>query len=136
MSRFRTVTDKISVSPQITPEDVVAAAGEGFALIVNNRPDGEEPGQPDGAEIAAAAEEAGLAYIYIPVRGMPTPDQVEAVREAVDDAHGKVLLFCRSGTRSIVSWSLGQAQSGASSRDELVALGEAAGYDLSGVLPR
>ncbi|MDG2523374.1 TIGR01244 family sulfur transferase [Caulobacter segnis] len=136
MSRFRTVTDKISVSPQITPADVAAAADEGFALIVNNRPDGEEPTQPDGAEIAAAAEEAGLAYIYIPVRGMPTPEQVDAVREAVDEAHGKVLLFCRSGTRSIVSWSLGQAASGASSRDDLVALGEAAGYDLSGVLPR
>ncbi|WP_269714014.1 TIGR01244 family sulfur transferase [Caulobacter sp. NIBR2454] len=136
MSNFRRVTDTISVSPQITSEDVAAAAAQGFVLIINNRPDGEDPTQPDGADIAAAAEEAGLSYIYIPVRGMPTPDQVEAVREAVEEAPGPVLLFCRSGTRSIVSWSLGQALSGASSREELVGLGEAAGYDLSGVLPR
>ena len=45
-----------------------------------------------------------------------------------------VLAFCRSGTRSIVTWSIGQAQAGERPRDELVALGAQAGYDLSGVL--
>jgi uncharacterized protein (TIGR01244 family) len=45
-----------------------------------------------------------------------------------------VLAFCRSGTRSIVTWSIGQATSGAMSRGELTALGRQAGYDLSGVL--
>jgi uncharacterized protein (TIGR01244 family) len=45
-----------------------------------------------------------------------------------------VLAFCRSGTRSITTWSIGQAMSGAMSRGELVSLGRAAGYDLSGVL--
>ena len=46
------------------------------------------------------------------------------------------LAFCRSGTRSIISWSLGQLQAGARSREDLVQLGEAAGYDLSMALPR
>jgi len=77
---------------------------------------------------------AGLAYVHIPVRGSPTPEQVEAVAVAVQEAKGPVLAFCRSGTRSIVTWSLGKAISGARSREDLVRLGADAGYDLSGVL--
>jgi uncharacterized protein (TIGR01244 family) len=135
MTDFRAVTDDISVSPQIELDDVARAADEGFKLIISNRPDGEDPGQPTAAQVAAAAAEAGVDFVHIPVRGGPTPEQVEAVRAAVQTADGPVLLFCRSGTRSIVTWSLGEAIAGARPRDELVNLGSAAGYDLSGVLP-
>jgi uncharacterized protein (TIGR01244 family) len=134
MTDFRTVTDDFSVAPQIAIGDLAAAAAQGFTLVINNRPDGEAPDQPSAEQMAAAAKAAGLDYVHIPVRGGPTPDQVEAVQAAVAEAKGPVLAFCRSGTRSIVTWSLGQAQSGARSRDELVRLGADAGYDLSGVL--
>jgi uncharacterized protein (TIGR01244 family) len=134
MSEFRRVTDDLSVAPQISLEDVAAAAGQGFKLIINNRPDGEEPAQPSSDEMAAAAAAAGIAYAHIPVRGGPTPDQVEAERQLLETAEGPVLAFCRSGTRSIVTWSIGQLQSGARERGELIGLGRAAGYDLSGVL--
>ena len=134
MTDFRRVTDQFSVSPQIAPADVAAAAAEGFVLIVNNRPDGEDPAQPSGAQIEAAAKAAGLDYVAIPVRGGPSADQVAALRETLDAAKGPVLAFCRSGTRCIVTWSLGQAETGARSRQELIDLGAQAGYDLSGVL--
>ena len=134
MPDFKHVTDDLSVAPQIGLADVAEAARLGFTTLINNRPDGEEPGQPTSAQVEAAAREAGLAYAHIPVRGGPGPAEVEAVREVVDAADGPVLAFCRSGTRSIVTWSIGQAQSGARSRGELVALGREAGYDLSGVL--
>jgi len=132
MTDFRPVTDTFSVSPQITPADVAAAAAQGFTLIINNRPDGEAPGQPTGAEIEAAARAAGLDYLSAPVVGRPGPAQVEAVREAVAGAGGKVLAYCRSGTRSICTWAMGQA--GAVERDQLLRLGAAAGYDLSPVV--
>jgi uncharacterized protein (TIGR01244 family) len=134
MTVFQRVTDSLSVSPQIAVDDLDRAAGEGFVLVINNRPDDEEPGQPSSAQIEAAARAAGLDYLHVPVRGGPTPDQVEAVRRAVEDAEGPVLAFCRSGTRSIVTWSLGQASSGAADRATLVRQGAEAGYDLSGVL--
>jgi uncharacterized protein (TIGR01244 family) len=134
MSDFRRVTDDLSVAPQISLDDVAEAARQGFRLIINNRPDGEAPGQPTSAQMEAAAKAAGLAYLHVPVVGGPTPAQVEAERAALADAPGPVLAYCRSGTRSIVTWSIGQAQSGARSRQELVGLGAAAGYDLSGVL--
>jgi uncharacterized protein (TIGR01244 family) len=136
MSQFRRVTDQVSVSPQISLADVEAAARQGFKLIVNNRPDDEEPGQPSSSAVQAAAAAAGLAYAHIPVTGGPTREQVETQRALIAEADGPVLAFCRSGTRSIVTWSLGEALSGARSRDELVDLGREAGYDLAGVLPR
>ena len=134
MSDFRRVTDDLSVAPQISVADVAEAARRGFKTVINNRPDGEEPGQPSGAEIAAAALAAGLAYHHIPVRGGPTPEQVEATGVVLQDAEVPVLAFCRSGTRSIVTWSICQATSGAVARGDLISLGREAGYDLSGVL--
>jgi uncharacterized protein (TIGR01244 family) len=134
MSDFRRVTDQLSVAPQISVADVAEAARRGFRLIINNRPDGETPDQPSGAEIEAAARAAGLDYAHIPVVGGPTPAQVAQEREVLATAKGPVLAFCRSGTRSIVTWSIGEAEAGAHSRGDLIDLGRAAGYDLSGVL--
>jgi len=134
MSDFRRVTNELSVAPQISVDDVGEAARLGFKLIINNRPDGEQPGQPASAEIEAAARAAGLDYAHIPVVGGPTPAQVAEERAVLEAAKGPVLAFCRSGTRSIVTWSIGQAEAGARSRGDLIGLGQAAGYDLSGVL--
>ncbi len=131
MTDFRTVTDTFSVSPQISISDVAKAAAEGVTLIINNRPDGEDPGQPRGAEIEAAARAAGLDYVHIPVVGRPSGAQVEAMRAAVAGAQGKVLAYCRSGTRSITIWALGSDQP----RGTLLQLGAAAGYDLGAILP-
>ncbi|WP_421934913.1 TIGR01244 family sulfur transferase [Phenylobacterium sp.] len=135
MTEFRRVTDQLSVSPQISLEDLPRAAAMGFKLVINNRPDGEDPAQPPSAVVEAAAKAAGLAYAYIPVRGGPTQEQVAEERSILENSEGPVLAFCRSGTRSIITWSLGEALDGARSRDELVKLGEQAGYDLNGVLP-
>lgn len=129
MTDFRYVTDRFAVSPQISVADVALAAAAGFTLIVNNRPDGEAPGQPGGAQIEAAAGVHGLAYLHAPVVGRPSAEQVQAMRRAVDGSTGKVLAFCRSGTRSIVTWALGQV--GKMDREALIRLGAAAGYDLS-----
>jgi uncharacterized protein (TIGR01244 family) len=133
MSDFRRVTADFSTAPQISVADVAEAARQGFRTIINNRPDNEGPGQPTSAEIGAAAAAEGLGYVHIPVVGGPTPTQVETMREVVAQADRPVLAFCRSGTRSIVTWALGQAQAGAS-RAELVEQARNAGYDLSGVL--
>ena len=68
------------------------------------------------------------------MRGGPDAAQAQAQRQAVEAAQGPVLAYCRSGTRSIVTWAIGQAQSGVMDRQTLIALGAEAGYDLSGVL--
>lgn len=136
MADIRKVTDDFSVAPQITPADVAEIARMGFVRLINNRPDGEVPGQPAGAEIEAAARAAGLDYVQIPFAGPPTPEQASATASAADTAGGPALAFCRSGTRSITAWSLGQAEAGARSRQELLGLAAGAGYDLSAALGR
>jgi uncharacterized protein (TIGR01244 family) len=131
---IRTVTPDFAVAPQIELEDLAEAKAQGFTLVINNRPDGEAAGQPTSVEMQTTAEEAGLAYAYIPVIGRPGEAQIKAVADAIKGAKGPVLAFCRSGTRSIVTWALGEAAGGGRSREDLVGLGQAAGYDLTGVL--
>ena len=134
MADIRKVTDSFSVAPQLSPEDMAEAAAMGFTLVIDNRPEGEAPDQPSSGDMETAARAAGLEFVQIPVFGTPGPGQVLAVADAVATAQGPVLAYCRSGTRSIVTWSLGQHTSGAQSREDLIARGQAAGYDLSGVL--
>jgi uncharacterized protein (TIGR01244 family) len=133
MTQFRKVTDALEVSPQITPDEAREAAASGVRLIINNRPDGEQPGQPTSAEVEAAARAGGADYLYLPVVGRPTDEQARVQAAAVADAGGPVLAFCRSGTRSITTWALGEAAKGRD-RAELARLAAAAGYDLAPVL--
>jgi uncharacterized protein (TIGR01244 family) len=132
---IRIVNESIAVAPQIAPEDVAAIQAAGYVAIVNNRPDGEEPGQPTGEAIARAAEAAGLAYTAIPVThaGFSHP-QLDAMAEALVAADGPVLAYCRSGTRSCNLWALAAAKAGRNP-ELLVSQARQAGYDLSGIRP-
>ena len=122
--------DGILVAGQIRPADIGAIADAGVTLIVDNRPDGEELGQPDAAEIERAAAAEGIAFRHVPFQGLPHPAAVQAVADALGGANGTVLLFCRSGTRSTWAWALARARGGADV-DDLIATAAAAGYDLS-----
>ena len=121
--------DRVFVSGQIAPGDMAEIAALGVTTIVNNRPDGEEPGQPSGDEIADAAEAAGLTYREVPVAGGIEPQQVGTMAEVMADADGALLLYCRSGTRSAFLWALAQRGSGLTG-DEVIARAAAAGFDL------
>lgn len=128
------IDDTVLIAGQIRPRDVAEAAALGVTMVVNNRPDGEEPGQPAGAELEAAASAAGLGYRHLPVAGSIAPGQAEAMAAILDAAEGKVLAFCRSGTRSTYLWALARALRG-EDRDTLVARAAAAGYDLTPLRP-
>ncbi len=120
------------VAGQIQASDIGELAAQGVAMIVNNRPDGEEPGQPASAEIAAAAEAAGLEYRYIPVAGGFSYAQIDEMADALDS--GPTLVFCRSGTRSAFLWAMARARRGAEPGD-LVRMAADAGHDLRPILP-
>lgn len=133
MSEFKHVTPDFAVAGQLGTAEIAQAAAEGFRTIIANRPDGEAPGQPSVAEIKAAAEAAGLAFKAIPFSGLPpAPAVVMETAQALDEANGPVLAYCRSGTRSITAWALAKALVGSHTPDEIIALAQKAGYDLSG----
>ncbi len=130
---FLKLDDGISVAGQIAPEHVAIAKAQGIVAIINNRPEGEQPGQPTGDAIRTAAEAAGLAYTAIPVDHSGfRQDQVDAMTQALAAADGPVLAFCRSGTRSTWLWALARATAGADV-ETLIAKAGAQGYDLAGL---
>ena len=131
---FRTLDETIMVAGQIAPADVAAAAAQGVRTIINNRPDGEQPGQPAAFEIEAAAKAAGLGYAHIPVDHSGfSRSQIEAMKAALA-LPGPALAFCRSGTRSTYLWSLARGAAG-DEPAEIAAKAANAGYDVSGLLP-
>jgi uncharacterized protein (TIGR01244 family) len=135
MSNFRTLSDRVLVSPQIAIGDVAAARDCGVSAVINNRPEGEAEDQTPGAAIEAAARALGLDYIAIPVTpGSLSEAQVHAMVDALGGAEGKVLAYCRTGTRSTLLWALAQAAIGRPA-EETEAAASAAGYDISPVKP-
>lgn len=135
MSDFRQITDNISVSQQLVLADVAVAAAAGVVMIINNRPDGEDPSTPQGDEIAAAAAAAGLNYVAIPIghSGFSEP-QVDAMIAALEQAEGPILAYCRSGTRSTLLWALAEAKQGGD--PGMIARAAAqAGYDVGPIRP-
>jgi len=132
--QLKSITPAYFVSPQIEPDDLTTIRESGFDLVINNRPDDEEPGQPATSEIAQAAEAAGLAYVHIPVgRDGITPDHISRFNDAVAE-HGKVFAFCRSGMRSTTLRACALAAEG-KDIDTLIGEAATAGYDLSGARP-
>ena len=129
----RQLDDKTFVCGQIVPADVPAIKQLGVTMIVNNRPDNEDEGQPSSADIEAATHEAGLEYRHIPiVRGMG-PADVEAMRDAIQSVgNGKMVAFCRSGNRSALAWAVARSEDGVP-REELDRLADGAGFSLAPV---
>jgi uncharacterized protein (TIGR01244 family) len=132
---FIALTDDIFVAPQIDVFAVAAARELGVTLIINNRPEDESHDQTPGANIEAAARAADLNYVAIPVghSGFSQP-QVDAMVDALDSAEGKILAYCRSGTRSTLLWALAEAKTGADP-EMLSDIAGRAGYDLSPIRP-
>lgn len=134
---FGRLTPQLSVSPQIGRAEIEAAAAQGVRTLICNRPDGEEAGQPDTADIRRWAAEAGIAtFIHQPVLA----PQIGATDAETFAAHlaahpGPVLAYCRSGTRSALLWALSEAARGADPAG-LLQTAASAGIDLSAALPR
>ena len=128
---FRKLTDNVFAAPQIGIAEIAVAKTLGVTLIINNRPDGEEPSAPQGDEIEAAAKAAGLAYCAIPVTHAGFAQwQLLAMAEALANCEGKTLAYCRSGTRSTLLWALAQAKSGMHPA-EITERAAKAGYDVA-----
>ena len=108
----RELDDKVLVSGQIRPDEIAALRAEGVTLIINNRPDGEEPNQPLGVEIEKAATAAGMDYRSVPIIRGIGPADADAMQDAIAASSGKVLAFCRSGTRSALAWALAKNDEG------------------------
>ena len=129
------IDDRLTVDGQPSQETLSALASGGFATIINNRPDAEEPGQPGSAAEKAILEQSCLAYRFIPVTATTiTEADINAFQAAVSAAKGPVYAHCRSGTRSLTLYVLGEVLAGRMKPGEVEAFGRERGFDLSGAV--
>lgn len=92
---------QITLSGQITPDDVKALHAQGVKTIVNNRPDFEEAGQPTSDEIGQACQSLGIAYAQIAFSGgMMDMNHVQAFADFYNRTERPLHIFCRTGNRS------------------------------------
>jgi len=127
---IRQLDDKLMVSGQVAPHEVAGLAEQGVTMLVNNRPDGEDDGQPLAGDIEDAAAAAGIAYRFVPIIRGIGPADIEAMHEAMREAgDGKLLAFCRSGTRSALTLALAQREQGVP-REEIEQRISDAGFDV------
>lgn len=131
----RELDENISVTPQISIEDIHTAAQLGFKTIIANRPDGEEYGQIPMADLEQAAKDAGLSWIYQPVvSGQFTPQSVADFASHYAHAEKPILAFCRTGTRCSILWGLSNPEQ--YDLETVIHKAHEAGYDLSGLRGR
>ena len=127
---LKVIDETLSVAAQMQTEELAVLAEQGFVAVICNRPDGEEPGQPPLDAMRAAAQDAGLAFHHLPVSGGLFPPAAIAAFGAVRrGTHGKVLAYCRTGTRAATLDALANVHG--LSVVERLSRAKAAGYDLS-----
>ena len=118
------------VSGQLAPHEIAALAEQGVTMLVNNRPEGEDEGQPLAGDIEDAAAAAGISYRHIPIIRGIGPADIEAMQDAMREmGDGKLLAFCRSGTRSALALALAQREEGVP-REEIERRVADAGFDI------
>jgi uncharacterized protein (TIGR01244 family) len=104
IEKFFRVNDQISTGAQPTIPQIAALARDGFRTIVNLR----EPSEFDAAAEEAAARDAGLRYVNIPVKTAdPKFEQADAVMKVLSDPQiFPVFFHCGSGNRVGAFWMI------------------------------
>lgn len=127
------LTPEVSVAGRLDRADIDALAQAGVRTIINNRPDGEDPGQLPAAEARRVAEAHGIVYHHIPITAVTlSRADVDAFAAVLRQAPSPIVAHCRSGTRSALLWALSRMREGA---DALSLITQAAqhGIDIAGL---
>ena len=121
----------INVTGRLDRADIDVLAKAGTRTIINNRPDGEDPGQLPAADARRAADAQGIVYHHIPVTAATlSRADVDAFAAALRDAPAPVVAHCRSGTRSALLWALVRMREGADTLS-LIATAAQHGIDIA-----
>ncbi|SDG92612.1 bifunctional protein tyrosine phosphatase family protein/NAD(P)/FAD-dependent oxidoreductase [Nitrosomonas sp. Nm132] len=107
------LNEKLSVTSQISVDDLAEIAAAGYQSVICNRPD-QEGGetQPTSTQLEQAARSLGINFVYLPVEiGAVSVEKSEAFNKLLAELPGPVLAFCKTGSRPQALYQLaGQAQ--------------------------
>jgi len=107
---MKQIVEGISVSGQLTADDLERLAASGVKTIINNRPDDEIPFQPSADDLANTAEKHDLKYLHLPMAGGLTPDLLEGSMDAYANSPKPIVAFCGSGTRCAALWCFAEVK--------------------------
>ncbi len=128
MGQMRKLTDDVYVGGQVMPVDMEDLSARGIRTIINNRPEGEMPGQPGNEALEAAAKAAGIAYVWLPMAGGLSMELIEGSIDAYSGLPGPKLAFCASGMRSVALWCFASVKD--NGVDAVLKTASDAGYNL------
>lgn len=111
--KVSSIAPGLTVSSQLRAEDFPLLASFGVTMVINNRSDGEEPGQLTAAQDATMASRSGMQYRHLPVvLSNISETDIRAFAGYRATATGPVHAHCRSGLRSVTLWALGEVAAG------------------------
>jgi uncharacterized protein (TIGR01244 family) len=126
------INDRLTIGPQPPLASFASLAAAGYTVLINNRPDFEDPTQPGSAAEQAAAEAAGLGYAHLPVSGATLNEALVRDFQAVlAESPGPVFAHCKSGMRTLMLYAIGEALDGRMAGSDIVAFGADYGFDLT-----
>ncbi len=104
--------EKLSVTGQISTDDLHEIADSGYKSIICNRPDFEGGAdQPTSEQLEASAKSLGIVFVYLPVAiGAVSTEHGEKFKELVDTLPGPILAFCALGKRAVALYSLAKQE--------------------------
>jgi uncharacterized protein (TIGR01244 family) len=121
----------LTAAGALSAADIEELAASGVKTIINNRPDGEDPGQLPANEARRLCAAHGIAYHHIPfVAATLTAGDIDAFDAVLKSEKAPMVAHCRSGTRSTMVWALTRMRQG-DDPAALVALGARNGVDIS-----
>ena len=133
--KFAKINNELTVSDQITIEDLKEIQAQGYKTIFCNRPDQESEGQLAFSVIEKEAQSIGIKAIHQPViGGQISDDDIAQFGSSFELAQKPVFAYCRTGTRCSTLWALAHAKK--MPIDEILNKTQIAGYDLSPLLER
>jgi sulfide:quinone oxidoreductase len=129
------INNELTVSDQITIEDLKEIQAQGYKTIFCNRPDQESEGQLTFSIIEKEAQNLGIKAIHQPViGGQISDDDIAQFGSSFELAQKPIFAYCRTGTRCSMLWALSHAK--ILPIDEILSKAQIAGYDLSPIKDR
>ena len=133
--KFAKINNELTVSDQITIEDLKEIQAQGYKTIFCNRPDQESEGQLTFLTIEKEAQNLGIKAIHQPViGGQISDDDIAQFGSSFELAQKPIFAYCRTGTRCSMLWALSHAK--ILPIDEILSKAQIAGYDLSPIKDR
>jgi sulfide:quinone oxidoreductase len=133
--KFAKINNELTVSDQITIEDLKEIQAQGYKTIFCNRPDQESEGQLTFLTIEKEAQNLGIKAIHQPViGGQISDDDIAQFGTSFELAQKPIFAYCRTGTRCSMLWALSYAKT--LPIDEILSKAQIAGYDLSPIKDR